>query len=74
MLKRFYKDQIYTNRLLRDDGWLSDFAYLVDVTNYLKELNLNMQKPGQLTHELFTYEKSFQIKIILARNTSLGEL
>ncbi|KAG5884534.1 hypothetical protein JTB14_029067 [Gonioctena quinquepunctata] len=28
---------------LRDDVWLSDFAFLVYITSYLNELNMNMQ-------------------------------
>ncbi|KAB0790551.1 hypothetical protein PPYR_15047, partial [Photinus pyralis] len=50
---------------LKDNAWLSDLAFLVDVTGYLNELNRNIQKPGQFVHELFAHIKSFQAKLRL---------
>jgi hypothetical protein len=34
------------------DEWVCDLALLVDVNGYLSELNLKLQKQGQLVHEL----------------------
>lgn len=50
---------------LKNDAWLSDLAFLVDVIGYLNELNRNIQKQGQFVHELFAHIKSFQAKLRL---------
>lgn len=83
MLKRFYelREEVQTFmemkgrpelvQPLEDDAWLSDFAFLVDITSYLNELNTNMQKQGQFVHELFTHIKSFQSKLRLWENQIL---
>jgi hypothetical protein len=44
---------------VKDDEWVCDLAFLVDVTVYLNELNLKLQKQGQLVHELHGHVKSF---------------
>jgi hypothetical protein len=58
MLKRFYdlRQDIAdfmdikgnTINQVKDDEWVCDLASLVDVTGYLNELNLKLQKQGQL--------------------------
>jgi hypothetical protein len=54
MLKRFY-----------DDEWVCELAFFVDVTGYLNELNLKLQKQGQLGHELYGHVKAFCNKLRL---------
>jgi hypothetical protein len=42
-----------------------DLAFLADVTGYLNELNLQLQKQGQLVHELHGHVKAFDNKLRL---------
>jgi hypothetical protein len=44
---------------VKDDEWVWDLAFLVDVTGYLNKLNLKLQKHRQLFHELHGHVKSF---------------
>jgi hypothetical protein len=44
-----------TTNQVKDDELVCDLAFLVDVTGYLKEVNLKLQKQGQLFHELHVY-------------------
>jgi hypothetical protein len=46
---------------VKDGEWVCDLAFLVDVTGYLNELNLKLQKQGQLVHELQGQVKTFVI-------------
>ena len=50
---------------LKDKSWLCDLAFLVDVTTHLNEVNTNLQKQGQLVHELYGHIKSFEHKLRL---------
>jgi hypothetical protein len=45
------------------DGWVCDLAFLVDVAGYLNELNLKLQKQGQLVDELHGHVKAFCNKL-----------
>ncbi|KAJ8018177.1 General transcription factor II-I repeat domain-containing protein 2 [Holothuria leucospilota] len=76
MLKRFFelKDEV-SNFMdtrgkpvpeLQDPKWLTDFAFLVDITAHLNELNTKLQKREQVIHELYSHIKSFQNKLRLA--------
>ncbi|CAK1585337.1 unnamed protein product [Parnassius mnemosyne] len=80
MLKRFYE---LTNEIadfmkikdkplseLSNPKWMCDLAFLVDFTGYLNDLNLKLQKQGQLVNDLYSHLKAFQIKI---RSNALGE-
>jgi hypothetical protein len=49
---------------VKEDEWVCDLAFLVDVTGYLNELNLKLQKQEQLVHEL-RYDKAFCNKLRL---------
>jgi hypothetical protein len=42
-----------------------DLSFLVDVTGYLNELTLKLQKQGQLVHELYGHVKAFCNKLRL---------
>ncbi|XP_056642605.1 general transcription factor II-I repeat domain-containing protein 2A-like [Diorhabda sublineata] len=75
MLKRFYelrneiadfikiKDKPLSE--LSDPKWICDLAFLVDLTGYLNDLNLKLQKQGQLVNDLDNHLKAFQIKLRL---------
>ena len=63
MLKRFYElrheiadfMQIKDKPLseLSDPKWICDLAFLVDLTGYLNDLNLKLQKQGKLVNDLY---------------------
>jgi hypothetical protein len=50
---------------VKDYEWVCDLAFLVDVTGYLNELNLKLQKQGQLVYELHGHVKTFCNKLRL---------
>ncbi|KAJ0171369.1 hypothetical protein K1T71_012919 [Dendrolimus kikuchii] len=50
---------------LSDPKWICDLAFLVDLTGYLNDLNLKLQKQGKLVNDLYKYLKAFQIKLRL---------
>ncbi|XP_056637725.1 general transcription factor II-I repeat domain-containing protein 2-like [Diorhabda sublineata] len=51
---------------LSDPKWICDLAFLVvDLTGYLNDLNLKLQKQGQLVNDLYSHLKAFQIKLRL---------
>ncbi|GBO99186.1 General transcription factor II-I repeat domain-containing protein 2 [Eumeta japonica] len=73
MLKQFYefRNEIadfmkMKNKLLSemsDPKRICDFAFLVDLTGYLNDLNLKLQKQGPLVNDLYSHLKAFQNKI-----------
>ncbi|KII67030.1 General transcription factor II-I repeat domain-containing protein 2 [Thelohanellus kitauei] len=75
MLKRFYdlRQEIadfldikgYKTKEIKNADWLNDLAFLVDVTGYLNELNIKLQKQGQLVHQLHGHVKAFTNKLRL---------
>lgn len=82
MLKRFYelrneiadfmkiKDKPLSE--LSDPKWICDLAFLVDLTGYLNDLNLKLQKQGQLVNDLYSHLKAFQIKLRLWESQMLS--
>lgn len=48
-----------TNNQIKDNQWASDFSYLVDVTRYLKELNLKLRIQEGLMHEPYRPTNAF---------------
>ncbi|KAJ0181964.1 hypothetical protein K1T71_002686 [Dendrolimus kikuchii] len=82
MLKRFYelrneiadfmkiKDKPLSE--LSDPKWICDLAFLVDHTSYLNDLNLKLQKQGQLVNDLYSHLKAFQIKLRLWESQMLS--
>jgi hypothetical protein len=71
MLKRFYDIADFmaikgnTINQVKDDEWVCDLAFLVDVTGYLNELNLKLQKQVQLVPELHGHVRAFCNKLRL---------
>ena len=47
---------------LDDENWLPDFAFLVDLTAHLNELNMHLQGENQLISTLFQTITVFQMK------------
>ncbi|XP_006030981.1 general transcription factor II-I repeat domain-containing protein 2-like [Alligator sinensis] len=50
---------------LNDADWLSDFAFAIDVTGYMNDLNSRLQEKGLFAHELHSNIKSFMMKLLL---------
>ena len=50
---------------LSDSMWLCDLAFMVDITQYLSELNVKLQGPNQLLSSLLSNVKSFEAKLNL---------
>ena len=48
---------------LSDGKWLSDLAFMVDITMHLSELNIKLQGPNQLVSSLISNVKSFEVKL-----------
>jgi hypothetical protein len=48
-----------------DEDWISDFAILVDMTQHLNDLNLQLQGRNQLLNDIFTCVKAFEVKLRL---------
>ena len=45
--------------------FMSDFAFLTDISSHLATLNLKMQQRGQLVNALFSHVRAFQAKLKL---------
>ena len=75
MLKRMFesKDAIQTFMESKGNGvdefmneeWIEDFAFLVDITTHLNELNSRLQRKGQLIHSVFDHVNGFAMKLTL---------
>ena len=48
-----------------NEEWIEDFAFLVDITTHLNELNLCLQRKGQLIHSVFDHVNAFAVKLTL---------
>ncbi|XP_014776676.1 general transcription factor II-I repeat domain-containing protein 2-like [Octopus bimaculoides] len=53
---------------LKNDNWICDLAFLVDITTHLNDLNLKLQKQNQLIHEMYSRVKAFQAKLQIWEN------
>jgi hypothetical protein len=70
MLKRVYDLKLEMNLFLdmkgksfpqlTDHYWMCDFAFCVDITQYLNELNSSLQGMNQLINEIFAKVKAFE--------------
>ena len=49
----------------RDQKWVCNLAFLVDVTSHLNKLNLQLQGKQQLIHEMWSYIRAFKTKLRL---------
>jgi len=52
-IKSFMSDKSKDVTFLEDDVWLSDLAFLVDITKYLADLNIKLQGNELLVHNMF---------------------
>uniref|UniRef100_A0A674N6P6 SPIN-DOC-like zinc-finger domain-containing protein n=1 Tax=Takifugu rubripes TaxID=31033 RepID=A0A674N6P6_TAKRU len=50
---------------LSDGKFLSDLAFMVDITKHLSELNIKLQGPNQLVSSLLSNVKIFEVKLRL---------
>jgi hypothetical protein len=50
---------------LTDHDWVCDFAFCVDITQYLNEPNSNLQGKNQLIKKIFDKIKQFESKLQL---------
>ncbi|TWW71158.1 General transcription factor II-I repeat domain-containing protein 2A [Takifugu flavidus] len=50
---------------LSDGKFLSDLAFMVDITKHLSELNIKLQGPNQLISSLLSNVKTFEVKLRL---------
>ena len=53
---------------LEDENWLCDLGFMVDVTKYLNDLNVQLQGSDQLLHSMFFKSKSFTSILSLWEN------
>jgi hypothetical protein len=75
MLKRVYDLKLEINLFLdmkgksfpqlTDHDWMCDFAFCVDITQYLNELNRNLQRMNKLINKMFAKIKAFESKLQL---------
>ena len=75
MLKQFYelREEIFvfmemkgrSVSELKNEDWVRDLGFLVDLTSHLNELNLKLQGKGQLVHDMYKHIKVFQTKLQL---------
>ena len=75
MLKRFYDLQRVIKSFvvskhksvpeLGDENWLTDLAFLVDLTAHLNELKMHLQGENQLINTMFQTITAFQMKLKL---------
>ena len=49
----------------RNQKWVYNLAFLVDVTSHLNKLNLQLQGKQQLIHEMWSYIRAFTTKLRL---------
>ena len=49
----------------RDQKWVCNLAFLVDVTSHLNKLNLKLQGKQQLIHKMWSYIRAFTTKLRL---------
>lgn len=50
---------------LEDKDWLSDLAFMVDLTGHLNELNIRLQGKDQFVHQIFQHVVAFETKLKL---------
>jgi hypothetical protein len=50
---------------LNDEGWITDLAFLVDVTGHLNNLNKELQGKDKIITDMHNSIKAFRFKLIL---------
>ncbi|CAI9718447.1 Hypothetical predicted protein [Octopus vulgaris] len=53
---------------LKDDIWICDRAFLMDITTHLNGLDLKLQKQNRLIHEMYSHAEAFQAKLQIWEN------
>ena len=53
---------------LSDPHWISNLAFLVDITQYLNDLNKKLQGKNQLVNVLYANIEAFEMKLVLLEN------
>jgi hypothetical protein len=48
---------------LSDDKWILELAFVVDITTYLYEFNVKLQRKGKLLSDKFSDVKAFEMKM-----------
>ena len=48
---------------LDDENWLTDLAFLADLTTHLNELNMHLQDENQVIDTMFQMITAFQMKL-----------
>ena len=82
MLERIYnlKNEIqpfveikeYPFHQFNDKDWMCDFAFFVDITQHLNDLNIELQGKDQFIHTLFDKIKTFESKLKISNNHLLS--
>lgn len=54
--------------LFKEESWLQDLAFLVDITGYLHDLNIKLQGKSRVVTELYDDVKCFKTKLVLWRH------
>lgn len=58
-----------------DNHWLADLAFLVDITELLNILNLQLQGRDQIITQLYDHVRALKQKLLLlSRHLSTGEI
>jgi len=64
-IKSFISDKRKDVTFLEDDLWLSDLAFLVDITKYWADLNIKLQGKELLIQNKFECISAFILKLLL---------
>jgi hypothetical protein len=48
-----------------DEDCISDFAFLVNMTQHLNDMNLQLQRRNKLVNDIFAHLKEFKVKLRL---------
>lgn len=73
-ITEFLKSKNSDTQVPTDDKWFCDVAFMVDITEQLNILNIQLQGKEQIITELFDHVKAFRSKLqLLCRHLSAGE-
>lgn len=62
-IQSFYESKSKRIREFADKEWVCDFAFLVDITSHLNDLNTCLQGKDQLINNLYDLISAFQMKL-----------
>lgn len=66
-IKSFLSSKGKEVSFLNDNLWLNDLAFLVDVTQFLADLNVKLQGKDQLVHKMYAHVCAFTQKLQLLK-------